>query len=68
MSTNQSPLLSIPEAMAYRKLSRSTLYRFAKEGRFKIHKDVGRCYILRSDLDADIAAFTGSSQVLGLTA
>jgi len=42
--------MTIPEACEYTRLSRSTIYNLAKEGKLPIRKVAGRSLILRSDI------------------
>lgn len=45
-----SEVLTINEACAYMRVSRSTIYNLAKVGKLPIRKVVGRSLILRSDV------------------
>jgi excisionase family DNA binding protein len=42
--------MTIAEACAYMRVSRSTIYNLAKAGKLPIRKVVGRSLILRSDI------------------
>jgi excisionase family DNA binding protein len=47
-------LLTVPEAAAYIRVSRSVMYALTQSGRVPSYKPGGRTLILRSDLDAHI--------------
>ena len=48
----ESPLMTVPEAAAYLRIGRSTLYSLVKEGELpQVHLLTGRSAFLKADLD-----------------